>query len=157
MDKHGLYLAALCLGFACTSAALAYDTPEELIDAVYAPYLAGEVPAEDVQVMQRSSELNALFDAAYAATPDGEMGPLDFDPLVDGQDFDLDDLVIGEPEIDTGVDVGTIAVSFSNFGEPRELTFTVVKEADGWHYLDVSRETSDYSYSLLDILQNYEP
>ena len=157
MHRHERSLAALCLWFACIGAGFAYDTPEALIEAVYAPYFDGEIPTEEEQAMQRSSELNTLFDAAYAATPEGDMGPLDFDPLVDGQDFDLADLVIGAPEIDTAVDVGTVEVSFTNFGEPRVLTFTVVKEADGWHYLDVSRETPEYSYSLIDILQTYEP
>ena len=110
----GLFLALTGL-----AAAQPYATPEALLEAFYQPYLDGNF-AEDDSVF-RSAALQALYDNDAESTPVGEMGALDFDPYVDGQDFEVSHLVIGTPEIDG--ETATVAVSFDNFGQNNTLSY----------------------------------
>lgn len=80
----------------------------------------------------------------------GEIGRIDFGPYINGQDYQVSDLVIGEPYIAGGKAV--VKVTFRNFDTPQELGFLLVDE-DGWKIDDVWGGSSDYSYDLLDILQ----
>lgn len=141
-------LAGLVLTLAAVFPALAYDTPQALIEAVYAPYLAQQM-AED-EASWRSEHLNALYQADADRTPEGEMGALGFDPYINGQDWTITDLAIGEPALDG--DSGTVTVTFKNFGVDQELVYTVVQEADGWKVDDVEAVTGEVQYKLSDIL-----
>jgi hypothetical protein len=146
-------LLSLAAGFvfALTAAfpAFAYDTPKTLIEAVYAPYLKDEIPTEEDDIAQRSKALQGLFDADYANTPDGEMGAIDFDPVVDGQDFKITELKIAEPALDG--DKGTVDVTFKNFDADQHLQFVLLKEDDGWHYDDIVSLTPGSEYRLTEI------
>ena len=139
--------AALLLALTGLVAAQPYDTPEALLEAFYQPYLDGDF-AEDESVF-RSAALQALYDDDAESTPVGEMGALDFDPYVDGQDFDIANLVIDVPELDGGR--ASVDVSFDNFGEPRLLHYDLVWEDDGWKIDDVANDGGDYPYRLTEI------
>lgn len=140
--------AGLAFALAATLPALAFDTPRALIEAVYAPYLSDQIP--DDESAWRSAGLNALYKADEDRTPEGEMGALDFDPYVDGQDFQLADLVIDEPAIEG--DKATVKVTFTNMGEPREMLYSLVLEADGWKVDDLESLSGEYPYRLSEIL-----
>ena len=142
-------LVALAFAALCgTSFAQAFETPEALLKAFYKPYLANEIP--DDQTAFRSAELNALYEADAENTPEGEIGALDFDPYIDGQDWDLGAFEIGEIEDDG--DSATAQVIFTNFGEPRLLSYDLVFEDGGWLIDDVAGENPEFSYRLSDIL-----
>lgn len=132
--------------------AFAYDTPRALLEALYAPYAQGDsyewVDWDETQF--RSAELNGLFEND-AREADGEVGRLDFDPYIDGQDYQLSDLSIGAPQI--AGDTATVEVSFSNFDHPETLSFALVREADGWKVDDVISADTDFPYSLKAILE----
>ena len=98
----------------------------------------------------RSADLKELYDKD-AKEADGEVGRLDFDPFIDGQDYEIKDLVIGEPAI--AGDAATVPVSFSNFGMAEKLQFSLVKEADGWKVDDVVSSNADFPYSLKALLE----
>ncbi len=115
--RHLSLAAVALLALATPVLAEDFDTPEALLEAFYAPYF-GEAEFSDESPF-RSEALNALYAADEARTPEGEMGALSFDPYVDGQDMDLADFEIGEPVIEG--DVAEVEVTFTNFGEPREL------------------------------------
>lgn len=138
----GAFLALT--GFA---SAQTFETPQDLLEAFYAPYFSGEF-AEDDSIF-RSSALQALYDNDLDVTPDGEMGALSFDPYVDGQDFDLTDFEIGAPGI--AGDYASADVTFSNFGEPRSLTYEMVLEDGGWKIDDVVSTNPDNPYRLTEI------
>ncbi|WEK05452.1 MAG: DUF3828 domain-containing protein [Candidatus Devosia phytovorans] len=146
-------LAALAGVFmlAATSFAAAqpYETPEALLEAFYEPYFTGDFPADESQF--RSENLQALYDADAESTPEGEMGALSFDPYVDGQDYEITDLEIGEPVPEE--DVVLVEVSFSNFNEPRSLTYELVEE-DGWKINDVVSTNPDNEYRLSEIFDD---
>lgn len=129
------------------AAAQPFDTPEALLEAVYAPYFSGEFSEDEAEF--RSAALNALYDADAENTPEGEMGALSFDPYIDGQDYEIADFEIGEPVIEG--DTATADVSFTNFGEPRAITYDLVFEDGSWKIDDLAGENDEFSYRLSEI------
>jgi hypothetical protein len=144
-------LATLAVGFvlAFTSLATAqsYDTPEALLEAFYEPYFNGSFPEDESQF--RSAALQALYDNDAEITPEGEMGAISFDPYIDGQDYDITDFEIGAAGI--AGDQASVDVTFSNFGEPRALTYELVLEDGGWKIDDVISTNPDNPYRLSEI------
>jgi hypothetical protein len=147
-----LFAAALLLASAFPAAA--FDDPKALVEAFYAQY---DYPSEETAAAMventpsfRSAGLNALY-AADEKEANGEVGRIDFDPFVDGQVATVSDLVVSDPVIDG--DKATIALTVSNFDEPRSLLIFAVKEADGWKIDDVARIDGDYPYRLREILE----
>lgn len=152
-------IALFCLLLLSSAApAFAYDTPEALLGALYAPY---SKPFEEFdwasfdEAQFRSKELNALFEKDKAETADGDIGRLDFDPYVDGQDYQLTEFKIGTPAISG--DTAKVEVTFKNFDQPEDLTFALVKESDGWKVDDVVSHSEDYPYSLKEIMSGPMP
>lgn len=131
---------------------LAYDTPAALLEAIYAPYSQSDFdwgswdPAE-----VRSKGLNALFAKDDEETPDDMVGRIDFDPYINAQDYNLTGLDIGEAKIHG--DTATAEVLFVNFDLPQHMTFSLVKEADGWKVDDVQSHDANYPYSLRALLE----
>ena len=150
-----LALSAL-IAMALPAVAATYDTPKALLEALYAPYEKGDdfdwSTWDEAQF--RSGHLNDLFDRD-AKEADGDIGRLDFDPYIDGQDYQIGNLAIGEPAV-TG-DIATVEVTFTNFGAPEDLTFTLVKQSDGWKVDDVVNHNKDFPYSLKAIMEGPLP
>ncbi|MDB5623863.1 MAG: hypothetical protein JWR39_2426 [Devosia sp.] len=142
-----LLAASVVLAWGGLAHAQSYDTPEALLEAFYEPYFSGEF-AEDDAVF-RSERLNALYEADAQSTPAGEMGAIEFDPYVNGQDYELTDFAIGEPLIEG--DTATVEVSFTNFSDPTELTYELVFEDGGWKIDDVASANPDNAYRLSEI------
>ena len=133
--------------------AFAYDTPKALLEALYSPYSQGDSFDWDKwdESVFRSAHLNELFEKDAAETPEGMVGRLDFDPYIDGQDYQITELKIGEAAIEG--DTAKVEVTFKNFDTPDALTFTLVKEADGWKVDDVVNSNKDFPYSLKAIME----
>jgi hypothetical protein len=148
-EKMRLNVLALGAFLSLTSlvSAQAFDTPEALLEAFYEPYFTDSFPEDESAF--RSTALNALYEADAERTPAGEMGALGFDPYVDGQDFQLSALVIGEAEISG--DAAVVDVSFDNFDRATLLTYELVFEEEGWKIDDVVSEESEYPYRLSEI------
>lgn len=143
-----LLLAVLGLLVLSAGPASAYDSPQSLVEALYAPYLAGQIPQDEAVL--RSVALQGLYDADAARTPEGEIGALDFDPLVDGQDFQLGDFVVTAAE---AADLqATVEVSFTNLGVEKLLRLSLVREPDGWKLDDVQSLTPGRDYLLTALL-----
>ena len=142
---------AILLGLASLTPAAAYDTPKALLEALYSPYQKG--PDFDWQSWDetqfRSKTLNALF--AKDAKESGGLGRLDFDPYIDGQDYEISKLTIGDAALSG--DTAEVVVTFSNFGTPDSVTFELVKEPDGWKVDDVVNKNPDFAYSLKEIME----
>jgi hypothetical protein len=145
-------LALALLAFAATIVpAFAYDTPEALLKALYSPYSQGDSFdwSNWDEAKFRSQELNDLF-AKDLKEADGEVGRIDFDPYVDGQDYQISDLKFGKATI-TG-DSAKVEVTFKNFEMEEDMVFTLIKEADGWKVDDVKSKGGADPYDLKDIL-----
>ncbi len=143
-----LAVLSLILALATPALAQSYDSPRALLEALYAGYMPpNEFPP--TQAPLQSERLNALFEKDQQEA-DGEIGRIDFDPYVNGQDYQITDLIIGEPLLAGGK--AAVKVTFANMGTPQELGYLLVDE-DGWKVDDVWYAGDDFSYDLLDILQ----
>lgn len=140
-------LAAALVVLAVPAMAQTFDTPEALLEAFYEPYFTGEFYEDETPF--RSESLQALYDRDAEITPDGEMGAISFDPFIDGQDFDIDQFSIDAVAIEG--DIATAGVSFTNFGEPRQLVYDLVFEDGGWRVDDVASVTPGNEYRLSEI------
>jgi hypothetical protein len=145
-------LAALVVLAGSIVPALAYDTPAALLEAIYAPYADDNFDWSSWEpAAVRSAGLNALFAKDDEERPDDMVGRIDFDPYINAQDYNLADLVIGDARIDG--DKATADVTFVNFDLPQHMTFSLIKEADGWKVDDVESHDADYPYSLRALLE----
>ena len=146
-------VVALAAGmlFALTpwASAQPFETPRDLLEALYEPYFTGTF--EEDETIFRSEALNALYAEDLENTPEGEIGAIDFDPYVDGQDYEIADLVIGEPVV-TG-DTAVVVVTFTNFGAPRQITFDLVEESGGWKVDDLEGVSPEFTYRLSTIFE----
>jgi hypothetical protein len=114
--------------------ALAFDDPKEMLEAFYAPYLRQEMSFDDRPKFQ-SLGLNALFDLD-AKEAKGEIGRIDFDPYIQGQDWDTKSVTV--TSVDQRGGTARATVELDNFGETFELTFALVLERDGWKIDDAA-------------------
>ena len=145
-----LLTASLLLLLAGVAPAFAYDTPADLMTAIYSHYTDSNFDWNSFDEAQvRSKALNVLFDKD-SKEANGEVGRIDFDPYVDGQDYEVKDLKIGAPTVKG--DTATVEVTFKNFDMEEDMVFTLVKEADGWKIDDVSSKGGADPYDLKDIL-----
>ena len=143
-----LFFAGLVPALAAAPAT--FDTPEALIDALYSPYAKADFDWGSFdEASFRSKALNALFDADQKEA-NGDVGRIDFDPYVDGQDYQLTDLKIGAPTING--DKATIEVTFKNFDMEEDMVFALVKEDGGWKIDDVNSKGGADPYDLKDIM-----
>jgi len=139
--------AGMLLALTGLAHAQSYDTPEALLAAFYQPYLDDSFGEDDGRF--RSQDLQALYDQDAEITPEGEIGTLDFDPFISGQDYAISNLEIGEAEIDG--DWATVVVSFDNFERPVTMDYDLVLEDDGWKIDDVAFRDATSPYRLSEI------
>jgi hypothetical protein len=144
-----LALALLTTALTTPSLAVDYSDPRAVVEALYAGYQPPNAFPDDRGALQ-STRLNSLFEAD-AKEADGEMGRIDFDPFINGQDYDVTKVEISEPSYAAGK--ALVRVNVVNFGQPDEFGVLLVKEADGWKVDDVWNDGDEFSYDLLDILQ----
>lgn len=144
------FLLALLVPAAASLASppVVFDTPKALLEYAYKPYATGNF--QDDNDVLYSKKLNSLFAAAEAATPDDDVGPVDFDVFVNGQDYQLTDLTIGDPTPEgEGV---MVPVAFKNFDAAQSLVFHLIKEGGGWRINDIESLTPDSTWRLTELL-----
>lgn len=75
-----------------------------------------------------------------------------FDPLIDGQDFDLSNFDYASRETDYGVEV---RVRFTNFETPVDLTFELVETDAGWRVRQI-RGRGESTWTVTELLDQAE-
>jgi hypothetical protein len=143
-----LILAALSL-LAFILPAAAYDTPEALVEAIYAPYL-NATPATD-PVELRSEALQKLYVEEQERQAAGEGPSFDFDPLINAQDYEITEFATALGP-DSNEYSAAVDVTFKNFGEPVILQLIVFNFEDGWKLEDVVSKTPGGEDLLTDLL-----
>ena len=144
----------LALLLACLAAlplrAADYKTPEALIAALYSYDTAQTDPdALSLYAPFFSKSLLALFQKDRDNTPEGDMGALDFDPVIAGQDGAASNVTTGVPILID--DTAELEVDFTN-GEPVRLYYTLVREGGGWKVNDIANQQGEYPWGLRAIL-----
>lgn len=138
-----LVLAAVvcvfCLGWPGAARAQ-FATPDSLLRALYALYgpegTGPGFPDDPTGIKQFLEPALARALIRVKAGKSEVMDFLDYDPFVQGQDWDISALVIGPSTITDGK--ATVRVKFRNFNEPKRLLYRLVRGTDGWRIYDVA-------------------
>ena len=155
-------ILGLLLALGLAGAAQAYDDPKALLDAVYAPYTAGQTPGDREQYF--SARRKGLYAANLERSAiDGKTGTdvdpnapslVGFDPFIEGDHALLLDLMIGAPVVQGDRALST--VTFHNFDHTSLLAITMKREQDGWKVDDIASMGSEQNWLLSWLLQ-YDP
>lgn len=148
-------LALIVIGFmlaafapSISHAAQKFDTPGAVLEFAYKAYASSEY-TDNTEVLY-SKGLKALVAADAARTPKGDVGAVDWDVFVNGQDYKLSELIIDDAVISG--DKATEAVSFKNFDETQSIQFYLVKQKDGWKIDDIESLTPGATWRLSELL-----
>lgn len=132
--------------------------PDDAVRALYSPYLPGgdeRMSAFDNEAERAKrfsaglvKELKAYFQRQEKA---GEPGGLDFDPIVNGQDYQVDRLEVRADKTVPGKTAVVIA-EFKNFDERARMKFKMVFEGGAWKVDDIA-SLRDPIWDLRDLLK----
>jgi hypothetical protein len=126
------FIFSLALAGAACATAVDSD-PVTLITAIYKTYETDKAGIPHVY----SKRLQALIDKDAKETPDDEVGSIDWDVFIDGQDWKLTDLNISrEAQTDTQAKV---RATFKNFDKPSDMLFALVLEDGRWRIDDIEK------------------
>lgn len=130
-----------------------FADPRSVAEALYSPYGDPEFLWRTWDESQFfSTGLNALYARDRADSEAQQtVGRLDFDPFINGQDFDVTGLAFGPAQMNG--DTATVAVSFANFEQPQTVTLAFVREDGRWKVDDARNDDPDYPYGLREILE----
>ena len=126
-----LAFAAACvlaLGPWGEAAAQTRAEPAAMITAIYKQYQGKGDPKLPNGIY--GARLQKLMAADKKRTPKGEVGRLEFDPFVNGQDWEIKKLVVTETE--RKGDRATVRATFDNVDEPQEIEFQLVRRQQRW-------------------------
>jgi uncharacterized protein DUF3828 len=126
-------LFALDLGSGAAHAAPVDGDPVSLIEAIYKTYETDNPGLPHVY----SRRLQALIDKDEKETPEGDVGRIDWDVFIDGQDWKLTELKI--VLVSKSADEAEVRATFKNFGEPCNQLFDLVREEGGWRIDDITK------------------
>lgn len=142
-------LLGLCLLFAAAAPVAAeppvFEDPAGLVAYAYEAYESDDAPRIDHTELY-SPSLAALFEANAERSPEG----IGFDPFINAQAYDIEELQVHEPAIDG--DRATVVATFKNMGEPQEVRFTMVRRAEGWKIDDIESTAGDFHWRLSELL-----
>jgi hypothetical protein len=127
--------------------------PVALLTAIYKTYTdigPGEDGVPELSGVY-SKRLQALIDKDEKETPEGDVGRIDWDLFVDGQDWQLTELKI-VPALKEATRA-EVRATFNNFGEPRDILYTLVLENGHWRIDDI-QETLKPRWTMSKILLN---
>jgi hypothetical protein len=155
-------IISLLLALGLSGSASAFDDPKALLEAIYAPYTAGQTPGDREQYY--SARLKGLYAAnlerqSVDARSGTEVDPnapdlVGFDPFIEGDHALLLDLNIGTPVVQG--DRALATVTFHNFDHTSLLAITMKREQDGWKVDDIASMGSEQNWLLSWLLQ-YDP
>ena len=94
-----------------------------------------------------SADLIALMHRADAATPKGDVGPLDGDPICDCQDYEITAVAVEVAAVDATH--ARAQVTFKNVGQPQQITLDLVAGPVGWRIGDVHSPSTPSLVGLL--------
>lgn len=116
-------------------------SPGESIHKLYKAYQA-VAPDQWVDPLDSTNMADLMTDELYAlylkggeSAIDGELPLLDFDPFVNGQDFEITNLTVTSESIDDKRQ--TVTARFLNFDAPRIVIYDFVLTDKGWRFEDM--------------------
>jgi len=128
------FLLAVALGSASPPKGADRD-PVTLIAAIYRTYQKDDIP--ELKGIY-SKRLQALIDKDEKETPAGDVGRIDWDVFIDGQDWKLSELKIAPVSRDPTK--AQIRATFKNFGDRKSVLYDLVLEDGNWRIDEVQEE-----------------
>jgi hypothetical protein len=134
----------LCIGaaFATLGAGAAEPSAKSFVEAIYAAYRGKDSKGIS---LESAAAVRRYFEPTLAALilkdrrdAHGEVGMLDSDPFIDGQDWEIDAVDIAMREI--AADKASATVSFTNLGDPTTVVLDLVKLKQGWRIANITWE-----------------
>lgn len=127
------------------AAGVQFASPEDLVKELYKQHDAENGPFFQTKKREYVDKffVKSLADMIWndSVNTKDEVGALDFDPLYNGQDFEISEFKLGEAEIKG--EKASLKVDFLNFGEAQTITFKLVKEKALWKIEDI--DYGDYT------------
>ena len=121
---------------ACGGAPAAGSDPEATVQALYEPYVTN---AANVPALENAAPWTEDLRAMLVYTAENVEGGIGFDPLIDGQDYEITNLQVSAAE--APADGRTVVdAQFTNFEDPVTVSFDFVQADDGWRIADVHTE-----------------
>ncbi|MBS0469597.1 MAG: DUF3828 domain-containing protein [Proteobacteria bacterium] len=106
--------------------------PVAFVKTVYADSVGTKPEPDDIY----TPRLDALFQLEQKEAG-GEVGRIDFDFWINGQDSDIKNVKVGKIDVEGAADRMIVVASFLNFGKPEEIHFYFEKTKAGWKLDDV--------------------
>jgi hypothetical protein len=129
MTRRATLVALFVLCFGGAAWAQTQADPVAFVQGLYRGYEPGRTPLP-LEKQPFSLRMRKLF-AADAAYAQGEVGRLDFDPIVNAQDWKLNGLKV--TLVSKSDDIGAIVdAAFNDLGSKERIRFTLVRENGKW-------------------------
>jgi hypothetical protein len=150
MLRFLLVLMLLVAGSLMAHAKDAQD-PVALIQSIYKSYMGKAEPPDLASLKVYSHRLKALLDADEKAAQ-GEVGALEFDVFVNGQDWKLSKLKIAL--ISKSEAQAKLRATFNNFKSPEEIILDLVREDGSWRIDEISSTRKGHRWTMSKILSH---
>jgi hypothetical protein len=96
-----------------------------------ASYVRSLYPPDDPNAAPRySARTAALWDTCEAVAKKNGDACMDFDMIVQGNDFELSDIKV--EQVSGDADKAVVKADFKNFGKPVTVMFDLIHDKDGW-------------------------
>jgi hypothetical protein len=118
-------LLMLCVGD--VAPAQTAGDPVAVVRGLYPAYEHGKPPMLEKQPFSARMRKLLAADRAYAK---GEVGRLDFDPIINGQDWKIADLSV--TLVSQAQDKAVVEATFNNLGEAEDLRYDLVHGGGRW-------------------------
>jgi len=139
MIRFSWLLLLLSVGFCSGSLAAEAENAKELVAKLYAAQNANESPLAHPGDKEK---LGVFFDSTLSGLivkdqkeAGEEVGRLDFDPIYDAQDTEIQDFKIAPPKVND--DATEVVVTFKNMGEPQQIVFVLRETESGTRISDI--------------------
>ena len=155
-EKSQAILTHTLTGKAAIATVDGVEDPEAFVRSIYRSYAAGKAVGLPHQPL--TPRLRRLLETQDLVT-EGEVGSFDFDPWVNGQDFELGPVMIKAQAI--GQSQQVVTAQFTNFGEANTISVEFEQLQDRWHLSDIrskgtAADPAGWTLSQLLFVQNSE-
>ncbi len=113
-------------------ASRAIPDPAAVVRTLYAPYITADGQAPSLEdAAPWSARMQAEIAAMQARSGAGDGPSLDFDPIIDAQDYQLSNIAATTDSLVEGSHA-VVRAQFNNIGAPQEVVYDLVWESDRW-------------------------
>ncbi|MGQ0533091.1 MAG: DUF3828 domain-containing protein [Caulobacteraceae bacterium] len=139
---------------AAAESARAITDPAVVVRQIYDPYLVrdGNTPTLE-QAAPWSARMAADIAAMRGRTEPGTAAPLDFDPVIAGQDYRLSDVATTTDSVVENSHA-VVRASFTNIGQRQEVLYDLVWEEGRWKVDNIRGAIEGTAWDMREIVRS---